>query len=175
MVFKEKKYCCFCGKELVFKTLFDGSEEKYCANCDHVFFNAPSPAVIVVVTNANKVLLTRAVEWSHSYWGLISGHIKVGETAEEAAVREVSEEVGLKVTNPEVLKTYAMKDRDFLMIAFRANAETTLIKKSQELKDARWFDVREPLPMRPTSIAAQVVQHVFALVTFQDVKDLETT
>jgi len=54
---KERKYCSLCGKELVFKSLFDGSREKYCDACDYVFFHTPSPAVIVMVTNSNMVLL----------------------------------------------------------------------------------------------------------------------
>ena len=102
---KERKYCCFCGKELVFKTLRDESKEKYCEKCDYVFFLNPSPAVIVMVADASKVLLARAIEWKHPYWGLISGHIKVGDTAEETAIREVHEETGLEVSNLEFLKT----------------------------------------------------------------------
>lgn len=170
---KERKHCSFCGKELVFKTLRNGSKEKYCEKCDCVFFLSPSPSVIVMVTNANKVLLARAVEWEHPYWGLISGHIKVGDTAEETAIREVYEESGLKVSNLKFLKTCVSKTQDFLMIAFKAQTKNTLIKKSLELEDARWFDLRHPLPMRPESIAAQVVQHVFPSVLFMDLKEIE--
>lgn len=172
---KERKYCCFCGKELFLKTLYDGSEEKYCDRCDHVFFRTPSPSVLVMVTNANTVLLARGIGWKHPYWGLISGYIKSGETAEEAAVREVHEEVGLEVSSIEFLKTYASKDYGLLMIAFRAETANTSIKKSQELEDASWFDLNDPLPMRPTSTATHVVRHAFPKVTFKDLKDLENT
>ena len=173
---KEKKHCCFCGKELVLKTLYDGSKEKYCDKCDHVFFHTPSPAVIVVVTNANRVLLARAVGWKHPYWGLISGHIKVGESAEKTATREVREEVGLEVSSLEFVETYAKKaDRNLLMVAFKAETGNTSIKKSQELEDARWFDLCDPLPMYPESTAAHVVQHVFPKITYIDTKDLENT
>ncbi len=152
------------------KTLHDGSKEKYCDKCDYVFFLTPSPAVIVMVTNANRVLLARAIEWTHPYWGLISGHIEAGETAEQTAVREVYEEVGLKIQNATILKTYIKEDHDLLMIALKAKTKATKIKKSSELKNAKWFDLSEPLPMRPTSISAQLVRHVFPEAKCMDLK-----
>jgi len=170
---KERKYCSFCGKELIFKTLFDGSKEKYCDNCDHVFFRTPSPCVIVMVTNANRVLLTRGIGWKHPHWALISGHIRSGENAEETALREIHEEVGVEVTRLEFLRTYATMDHELLMIAFKAETKNASIKKSQELEDAKWFDLDRPLPMRPESTAAHLVKHVFPKTTYMDLKEQE--
>lgn len=169
---RERKYCSFCGNELVFKTLLDGSREKYCDECDYVFFNTPSPAVIVMVTNFDRVLLARGVGWKHPYWGLISGHIKIGDTAEQTAFREVHEEVGLRVSNLEFLRTYPTKYEDLLMIAFKAKTEDTTIRKSQELQDARWFNLSDPLPMRPESTAARVVRLVFPRIKYMKPKQL---
>jgi len=170
---EEQKYCCFCGKELVLKTLYDRSKEKYCDDCDHVFFRTPSPCVIVMVTNANRVLLARGTGWKHSNWALISGHIRSGETAEETAVREVYEEVGLKVSTLEFIRTYATKDHELLMIAFKAETKNASIKKSQELEDARWFDLGNPLPMRSESTAAHLVKQVFPKTTYTDLREQE--
>lgn len=169
---KVQRYCCFCGKELVLKTLNDGSKEKCCDACDHVFFPTPSPCVIVMVTNASRVLLARGIGWKHPYWALISGHIKSGETAEETAIREVSEEAGLEISNLEFLKTYAAKQRDLLMIAFKAETENASIKKAQELEAAHWFNLHDPLPMRQVSTAAHVVQHVFPHIKYMDSEEL---
>lgn len=170
---KEQRYCCFCGRELVLRTLYDGSKEKYCDECDQIFFRAPSPCVIVMVTSADKVLLARGIRWNHTYWALTSGHIRRGETAEETAIREVYEEVGLEICGLEFLRTYATKHRALLMIAFKAETEKTSIKKSQELEDARWFNLCDPLPLSTISTAAHVVQHVFPNVKYMDVKELE--
>ena len=136
----------------------------YCSKCDHVFFDAPSPSVIVVVTNADKILLTRGVEWKHSYWGLVAGHLKAGETAEEAAIREVHEEVGLAISNLKLLKTFIKTDEgadsDLLMIAFTAEANDTEIRKGKELEKAAWFKLSEPLPLRPNAISTQIITQV---------------
>jgi len=161
-VTKDLNYCCICGKELGLKTLLDGSVEKYCQNCDRVFFNDPSPAVIVAVIKSSKILLTRSVGWDHPYWGLVAGHVKPGETAEETAVREVNEEVGLDIINLSILGTFASKDRDLLMIRFKACSENTNIKKSQELERAEWFRLYDNLPVRPGSIASQVISKIIS-------------
>ncbi len=164
---RDMRFCSFCGKALALKTLDDGSEEKYCGACDHVFFETPSPAVLVLVTNSDSVLLARGVGWKHPYWGLISGHIRTGSTAEETAVREVREEVGLEVSNLKLVRTYAARDRRLLMLAFRAEAEKTSITKSQELEDAQWFSLSEPLPMRSESMSACFIKHVFENVAYR--------
>lgn len=157
---KELKYCCFCGKELISKILHDGSREKYCQGCDHVFFDVPYPAVIVVVINIDKILLTRSVGWMHPFWGLIAGHVKTGETAEDAAIREIREEVGLEVFDLKFLKTYADKRRNLLMIGFRGETKNSQIRKSKELERATWFSLYEPLPLRPNAISTQVVRQI---------------
>ncbi|RLI44248.1 hypothetical protein DRO61_12365 [Candidatus Bathyarchaeota archaeon] len=151
------KYCSYCGQDLRFKTLLDGSKEKYCSKCDHVFFDTSSPAVIVAVTNTNRILLTRSVGWVHPYWGLIAGHVKSGESAENAAIREVQEEVGLELFDLQLLKTYPLNNQNLLMIGFKAKTQQMHIEKSKELKNAAWFQLSGPLPLRPNSIASQVV------------------
>lgn len=154
------KYCLYCGNNLVPKILLDGSEEKYCTKCDHVFFDSPTPAIIVAVTINDKILLTRSVGWNHIYWGLIAGHIKSGESAEETVIREVYEEVGLKTTNINILGTYAHKQRNLLMIGFKAETKEMQIKKSIELEEVSWFKLTKKLPLRPNSISHQIVEKI---------------
>lgn len=139
----------------------------YCKECDHVFFDAPSPAVIVAVTEADRILLTRSVESAlrkSSYWGLVAGHVKSGETAEETAIREVREEVGLEIFDLKILRTYVRKEGNLLMIGFTAKTKNISIKESKELEKATWFRLNEPLPLRPNSIAFQVVEQIFPRV-----------
>ncbi len=159
------RFCCYCGQELSLKLLYDGSKEKYCQQCNQVFFNSPSPAIIVAVINGSRILLTRSVEWTHLYWGLLAGHIKSSETAEQAAKREILEEVGITVRNVSILRTFIHRN-NLLMIAFKASTTDQQIYPSQELSTADWFKLDEPLPLRPKSIASQVVQHLYPEVIF---------
>jgi NAD+ diphosphatase len=150
-------YCGFCGRQLALKTLLDDSREMYCRHCDYVFFDSPSPAIIVAVANRGRVLLTRSVGWTRPFWGLIAGHIRSGENAEDAVDREVREEVGLELSERRIVGTYAHRQRNLVMIGFTAATRCEAIEKSKELEDAAWFDLDGVLPLRPTSIAARVV------------------
>jgi NAD+ diphosphatase len=159
---KNLNFCCACGQKLESKTLLDGSIEKYCSQCDRVFFDAPSPAAIVAVINGDKILLTRSVGWNHPYWGLVAGYIKSGETAEEAAIREVKEEVSLNVKKLNIIGTFASKNLDLLMVGYSANSENMDINMSQELEKAEWFYLGNDLPVRPCSIASQVISRIIS-------------
>ena len=55
----------------------------------------PSPGVCVVILQDQRVLLTLRQDFP--VWCLPGGGIEPGETAAEAAVREVREETGLEV------------------------------------------------------------------------------
>ena len=134
--------------------------EKYCPECDHVFFDAPSPAVIIALTNADRILLTKKISGVHSYWGLVSGHVKQGETAEEAAIREVREETGLEIFNLTILRTYMMKANNLLMIGFSAKTNSSIVSQSKELAETTWFKMHDQLPMRPHSISLQIVEKI---------------
>jgi NADH pyrophosphatase NudC (nudix superfamily) len=55
------------------------------------------PAVIVAVTYGNWLLLGRKKSWDPCRYSLLAGFSEVGETLEDAVVREVSEESGVVV------------------------------------------------------------------------------
>lgn len=151
------RYCGFCGRRLALKTLLDGSREMYCRHCDHVFFDSPSAAIIVSVINQGRVLLTRSVGWTQPHWGLIAGHVRSGERAEDAVDREVREEVGIELSDRRIVGTYAHPQQNLLMIGFTAVTHCDTIERSKELEAAAWFDLEGELPVRPTSIATRLI------------------
>ena len=60
-------------------------------------FNGKTAAAIIMFP-ANKILLIkRGTVVFRDYWALPGGNVEAGETVEEAVVREVREETGLKV------------------------------------------------------------------------------
>ena len=58
-----------------------------------------------VFDEAGRVLLGRRLD--NGLWGLPSGHVEVGETAAQAAVREVAEETGLQVQVQRLVGVYS--------------------------------------------------------------------
>lgn len=57
----------------------------------------PAVAAAVIVQDGRVLLIRRAAPEGALLWQLPAGQVEPGESAEEAAVRETREEVGLKV------------------------------------------------------------------------------
>ncbi|MDE5990561.1 MAG: NUDIX domain-containing protein [Clostridia bacterium] len=139
-------YCPNCGKKLIKKEIGDEGEIPYCETCNRPLFDMFSSCIIVLVTDGkDKVVLLRQNYISCDYYNLVSGYIKPKETAEECAIREVEEEIGLKIAKLEFVGTQWFDKKDMLMIAFIATADNKEIKLSKEVDEAFWEDAKVAL------------------------------
>lgn len=104
-----------------------------------------------------KVLLIRQSYRNH--WGLPGGLLQRRESAEAAAVREITEEVGLDielVSEPVIVVDADVRRID---IAFRARprpgASTQQVAPaSPEIVEVGWFDPTELPTLQPETVAA---------------------
>lgn len=101
---------------------------------------------MVVYRDDGKILLVRS-RFSRQEWALPGGGVNRNESYEQAAVREVSEEIGLKIYNLRYLgkanshESYAK----FSVRVFAAHASNYDIKCNFEIIEARWLN-RDHLP-----------------------------
>jgi ADP-ribose pyrophosphatase YjhB (NUDIX family) len=96
-------YCPTCGAKL---TVADDGERPrpHCAACNRFFYSNPVPAACCFVAREDAVLFARrAVEPCLGEWSLPGGFVEVGETTEEAVLRELEEETSLRGTNPRLI------------------------------------------------------------------------
>lgn len=90
------------------------------------------------------------------YWTPISGRIEPGESQAQAVIREVREEVGLRVTPLEKVWECPTDDGDFLLHWWTADlgsdqiASDQLVLAPDEVSEARWVTPQEFLQMTPT-------------------------
>lgn len=79
-----------------------------CGACGFHHFFTPVTAVGALITDSERRLLfiERAKDPGKGLLGLPGGFVDIGETAEQAVVREVQEEVGLQATRHEFLATF---------------------------------------------------------------------
>lgn len=62
-------------------------------------------AVRAIVVKDDHLLVMKRNKFGHEYYSLVGGGIDMGETAEQALYREVSEETGLAITNHRLVIT----------------------------------------------------------------------
>lgn len=73
----------------------------------------PKLMVDVIITSEEKVvLIRRGTEPFAGRWALPGGFVEVGETVEEAAIREAAEETGLAVEIARLVGVYSDPERD---------------------------------------------------------------
>ncbi len=93
-------YCPVCGASLECRD--DGeSARPNCAACQRFYYSNPVPAACALVADGDKLLFVqRAIEPCKGLWSLPGGFVELGETSEEAALRELEEETRIRGYGP---------------------------------------------------------------------------
>ena len=139
-------YCPDCGSKLELRPIGDEGDTPWCPRCQRPLFDQFSTCIIALVLNdREEAAILRQGYISQQYGNLVSGYMTPGETAEACACREIGEELGLRVTKLELVRTWWMEKKGLLMIGFFAWTEDTEINLSGEVDAARWVPVGEAL------------------------------
>ena len=89
------KYCPKCGNETL---NWDGEKKWSCSNCDYVLFHNVAGAVAVIIKHQDEILFTRRnQEPKKGKLDLAGGFVDPKESAEETCIRELFEEMKIKV------------------------------------------------------------------------------
>ena len=95
------------------------------------------------------MLIQRGLAPFEGKWALPGGFVRVGETLEEAARRELEEETGLQKVFLEQLYTFGAVDRDprerVVSVAYYAlvNLREHKVEAATDARDAAWFGVHD--------------------------------
>jgi len=99
---------------------------------------------ILIVQSGKLVLIRRRNPPFQGHWALPGGFVDVGETVEEAAVREANEETGLDVELQGMVGVFSDPDRDprghTVSICFAALGQGTP-QASSDAQDVALFDL----------------------------------
>ncbi|KAJ7099511.1 NUDIX hydrolase domain-like protein [Mycena belliarum] len=108
------------------------------------------PVVIMIAIDetGEKILLGRGKKYPGKFYSALAGFIEPGETFEEAVVREMWEEAGVKVWDVTYHSTQPWPFPASLMVGFYARADSAQpirLDLDNELVDARWYTRAEVL------------------------------
>jgi len=140
-----ERFCPYCGERLIEKT-FGGRVRSYCTKCDKIHYKNPLPAVAVLVLNQkNQLLLVkRSVEPAKGMWCLPGGFIEIDESIEEAALRELEEEAGLKGEIGDLIDFFSQRNQYYgsiLIFGYRVNVLGGVLKAGDDAREAVFYDL----------------------------------
>jgi NAD+ diphosphatase len=118
--------------------------------CGAEHFPRTDPAVIMLVTHGEHALLGRQKVWPQGMFSTLAGFVEPGESLEEAVMREVFEEAGVRVRDVRYHSSQPWPFPASIMLGFHATAESPDTRVDpDELEQAAWFSrdfLRGPHP-----------------------------
>lgn len=142
---KTHRFCGRCGHPT--ESTQNGHVRR-CSNpdCGVSHFPRSDPAVIMLVHDGDRCLLGRQPFWPPGMHSVLAGFVEPGESLEEAVIREVEEEVKLKVDRVTYHSSQPWPFPSSIMLGFSARAVTREIEvDKRELESARWYSREEML------------------------------
>ena len=111
-------------------------------------YNSPKLTVDGVVIKDKKILLIkRKKQPFKGKWALPGGFVEYGEKTEDATVREVLEETGLKTKISHLVGVYSDPDRDprghIITIVYLLEICEEELKSGNDASDVMFFDLKE--------------------------------
>ena len=149
--YRANRFCGCCAAP----TEHDSKERMLrCPNCGNMIFPRISPAVIVAVTNGDRILLSKYAGRAYTRYALLAGYAEIGETIEQTVHREVMEEVGLKVKNLRYYKSQPWGVDGNVLMGFFCDVDgsDTIHIDETELSMAGWYE-RNALPAHDDGIS----------------------
>ena len=93
---KNRRFCPYCGMKIS-RRQEDDTWRDFCTTCNLFFYENPLPVVSSILVSDRSILLVkRGKKPYRGAWCLPTGFAETGERIEEAALRELEEESGIK-------------------------------------------------------------------------------
>lgn len=155
---KNHQFCGRCGSKTY---VSDIERARVCPECGFMSFTRISPAIITAIIKDDSLLMAKHSYHKEDRYALVAGFIEAGETIEEAAHREVKEEVGINIKNLKYFGSQSWPFPNSLMIGFISEYESGDIKvDNNEIIDAKWFKKDEIKQLSSNiSIASDLIKY----------------
>ena len=115
---EEAKFCPRCGAAA--EVNFPHSIN--CPSCGYMAYYNPKPVAAALTTTRDGriILLRRGFEPGKGLWTVPGGFVDLGESVEQAAVREAMEELGIQVTLTGLLGVYSKPEDRIVLVVYTA-------------------------------------------------------
>jgi NAD+ diphosphatase len=144
---RKHRFCSVCGSSTVIR---EAGFSRRCPDCGASHFPRTDPVVIMTVECDDRLLLGSRNGWDPQRYSVLAGFISPGETPEEAVLREVHEESGVRARDAVYVGSQPWPFPASLMLGFHAEADGGEPEPGgdDELSDVRWFPRAEVIAMQ---------------------------
>lgn len=135
-------HCPKCGSPTDVEA---GGWVRRCPRDSSEHYPRTDPAIIVAVVGPDdRILLGGGSNWDANRYSTLAGFVEPGESLEQAVVREIAEEVGVRIHSARYLGSQSWPFPASLMLGFTASTEDTEARPDGvEVTRARWFSREE--------------------------------
>jgi ADP-ribose pyrophosphatase YjhB (NUDIX family) len=140
----KRLFCHVCGGPVSIK-IEDGIQRDFCPGCNLFFYINPLPVVSTIVARDRQVLLVKRGKRPYQgVWCLPSGFAEVGESIQNAALRELTEEAGIEGRILSLVDVHSYKSRfygDLLFITFEVEQTGGGLQPGSDTVQAGFFPI----------------------------------
>lgn len=148
------QYCPVCGTKLHLKEQPREAPALYCDRCAEYRFPIFSAAVAAIVLDAAGENMILIRQYGDLYPVLVAGYIEKGESAEEAVIRELGEELGMTVRKLSFLCSHYYAPSETLMFLYTVNVSEKAAAPNWEVDSWEWVPVESALArVKPGGLA----------------------
>ena len=142
----EFRYCPICRAELALAP-HGGKPRLACGACGFVHWRNPTPVVAGIVERGGRVVLVRSHGWPQSWYALVTGFLESAEKPEDAVVREVEEELGIRARVTAYIGAYPFERLNQIIFAYHLAAQPGEIRlDATELADYKEVPIERLKP-----------------------------
>jgi ADP-ribose pyrophosphatase YjhB (NUDIX family) len=148
---KKQNYCPYCGDGITIQPEGD-IPRPYCRQCKIYFYENPLPVVSCIHCIDKSILLVkRGNKPYRGSWCLPTGFAETGESIEEAALRELEEESGIKGKIIHLVDVNSVKSRhygDLTFITYEVEQVGGNLMAGDDAINVKYFPI-DKLPVLP--------------------------
>ncbi len=105
----------------------------------------------IIIKNKMILLIKRGNEPFQGQWALPGGFVEYGETTEQAVIREIHEETGIRGTIHKILGVYSDPKRDprghTISIVYLMSISRGIPRAGSDAEDIHFFDLNDLPPL----------------------------
>ena len=152
------EFCPVCGSRLRIAEHPSEGPTPFCERCGDYRFPLFSTAISAIVLDDRGERMLLITQYGEKDPVLVAGYVDKGETAEDAVIRELREELGMTVRELRFLRSHYYAPSETLMLNYSVTVREETPHPNGEVDSWLWVPVGEARRLvRPGSLAERLL------------------